>query len=58
MAFSSEAVVVTTEKDWMRWPEGAIVPHVVKLTVRWRHPDKLLAFIQEHLRKVKTKRDR
>lgn len=52
-AFEKDAVLVTTEKDWMRWPEGAVVPHVVTLSVCWRSPDKLLALIQDRLGNVK-----
>ena len=51
-AFEKEAQLITTEKDWMRWPEGAVVPKVVTLKVFWREPQALSDFITNHLKQM------
>lgn len=45
------AQIVTTEKDVVRWAEGATLPKVIKLSVRWKTPEKLAMFVTEHLKK-------
>ncbi|TGW15202.1 tetraacyldisaccharide 4'-kinase [bacterium NHP-B] len=51
-AAQKDATLVTTEKDWMRWPENATLPSVIHIDVHWHHEAKVRTFLKERLQKV------